>query len=119
MLLIWLVGFFVFTFGPTIASIYLSFTDYDLARPPLWVGWENYVRIVTDDPKFRESMHVTLVYVLFSVPLETPDGPCCCDVPQQGTEGLVHLSRHLLLALIAGEVWRLRFSGVSFSPRKA
>ena len=70
LLLIWLVGFFMFTLGPTLASIYLSFTDYDLARPPFWVGLDNYVRIASDDPKFREAMHVTFIYVLFSVPLK-------------------------------------------------
>ena len=54
LLLIWLVGFFVFTLGPTLASIYLSFTDYDLARPPYWVGLDNYQRIF-NAPQFSTA----------------------------------------------------------------
>ena len=30
----WLIGFFGLTLGPTLASLYLSFTDYDLLTPP-------------------------------------------------------------------------------------
>ncbi len=116
LLLIWLVGFFAFTFGPTIASIYLSFTDYDLARPPLWVGWENYVRIVTDDPKFRESMHVTLVYVLFSVPLKLLMALAVAMSLNKGLKGLsIYRAIFYLPSLLGGSVaiailWRQFFS---------
>ena len=116
LLLIWLVGFFVFTFGPTIASIYLSFTDYDLARPPFWVGWENYVRIVTDDPKFRESMHVTLVYVVFSVPLKLLMALAVAMSLNKGLKGLsIYRAIFYLPSLLGGSVaiailWRQFFS---------
>ncbi len=116
LLLIWLVGFFAFTFGPTIASIYLSFTDYDLARPPLWVGWENYVRIVTDDPKFRESMYVTLVYVLFSVPLKLLMALAVAMSLNKGLKGLsIYRAIFYLPSLLGGSVaiailWRQFFS---------
>src|SRR5215472_16685312 len=64
----WLVGFFGLTLGPALVSLYLSFTDFDLLRDPRWIGAQNYVRMVTDDPKFVASMHVTLVYVGLAVP---------------------------------------------------
>ena len=41
-LLPWLVGFFGLTLGPTLASLYLSFTSFDLLTPPQWIGLENY-----------------------------------------------------------------------------
>lgn len=69
-LLPWLIGFTVFTAGPAIVSLYLSFTDYDLIREPQFVGLANYMRIVTADPKFASAMRVTFIYVLFSVPLK-------------------------------------------------
>jgi ABC-type sugar transport system permease subunit len=28
-----------------VASLYLSFTDFDLLRDPRWIGLDNYVRI--------------------------------------------------------------------------
>ena len=37
-LLPWLIGFFGLTLGPTLASLYLSFTNYDLLSAPDWVG---------------------------------------------------------------------------------
>src|SRR5262249_25335653 len=68
-LLPWLIGFFGLTFGPALASLVLSFTDFDLLREPRWIGADNYLRIATDDPKFTASMHVTLAYVGLAVPL--------------------------------------------------
>src|SRR5258706_12017833 len=116
LLLIWLIGFFVFTLGPTVASIYLSFTDYDLARPPLWVGLENYVRIATDDPKFREAMHVTFVYVLISVPLKLLAALAVAMALNKGLRGLsVYRAIFYLPSLLGGSVaiailWRQFFS---------
>lgn len=69
-LLPWLIGFFGLTLGPALASLYLSFTNYDLLQSPDWVGAANYVRIATDDPKFAAAMQVTFTYVLLSVPLK-------------------------------------------------
>ena len=66
----WLIGFFGLTLGPALASLYLSFTDYDLIRSPNWVGAANYVRIATADPKFASAMSVTFLYVALSVPLK-------------------------------------------------
>jgi multiple sugar transport system permease protein len=116
LLLIWLVGFFVFTFGPTLASLYLSFTDYDLARPPLWVGLENYVRIVTADPKFGDAMHVTFIYVLFSVPLKLLMALAVAMTLNKGLRGLsVYRAIFYLPSLLGGSVaiailWRQFFS---------
>jgi len=116
LLLIWLIGFFVFTLGPTLASIYLSFTDYDLARPPLWVGLENYARIVTDDPKFRDAMHVTFIYVLFSVPLKLLMALAVAMALNKGLAGLpLYRAIFYLPSLLGGSVaiailWRQFFS---------
>jgi len=66
----WLIGFFGLTLGPTLASLYLSMTNYDLLSDPQWIGMENYVRIATADPKFVTSMQVTFFYVVLSVPLK-------------------------------------------------
>jgi len=46
-LLPWLLGFFGLTLGPALASLYLSFTSYDLMEAPRWIGLANYVRILT------------------------------------------------------------------------
>ena len=34
----WILGFLLFLLYPMLASMYYSFTDYDVLRPPRWVG---------------------------------------------------------------------------------
>jgi multiple sugar transport system permease protein len=69
-LLPWLIGFFVLTLGPTVASLYLSFTDYSLLEPPVWSGLKNYEYAFTQDPRLGNALRVTFTYVLWSVPLK-------------------------------------------------
>jgi len=38
----WVIGFLVFTVFAVGASLYLSFTDYNLIQAPKWVGLDNY-----------------------------------------------------------------------------
>jgi len=64
----WTVGFVVFTAGPIVASIVLSFTEYDVLHPARWVGMKNYAELLTDDPTFWRSLWNTL-YMLLGVPL--------------------------------------------------
>ncbi len=49
----WAIGFVAFTAGPLLVSFFLSFTQWDIVRPPQWVGLANYTRMFTDDPLFR------------------------------------------------------------------
>ncbi|MEX0854015.1 MAG: sugar ABC transporter permease [Bauldia sp.] len=66
----WLVGFFGLTLGPTIASLYLSFTDYDLLTPARWAGFENYDYALFRDQRLGHALSVTFHFVLWSVPLK-------------------------------------------------
>ncbi|MGV9366150.1 carbohydrate ABC transporter permease [Amycolatopsis sp. NPDC003731] len=63
----WMIGFAVFMALPMIASLVLSFTDYDALRSPDAVGWANYQRLL-EDPAVRKSLVNTLVYTVMSVP---------------------------------------------------
>jgi multiple sugar transport system permease protein len=67
----WLIGFLVFTAGPFLASVYLSFTKYDILSPPQWVGFANYQSLLRDDPLFWKSLLVTIRYGVVAVPLGT------------------------------------------------
>lgn len=44
----WLIGFLVFTLGPMVASLVLTFTKYDLISPPQWAGLGNFSRLFRD-----------------------------------------------------------------------
>lgn len=65
----WVIGFLGFMLGPMLFSIYLSFTEWDSFTAPRWVGLDNYVRLLTDDPIFLKVMGNTAYYSLISVPL--------------------------------------------------
>jgi multiple sugar transport system permease protein len=84
----WLVGFFALTLGPALASLYLSFTDFDLLQSPNWVGAANYVRIATSDAKFDAAMRVTFFFVLFSVPLKLAFALAVAVALNRGLAGL-------------------------------
>jgi multiple sugar transport system permease protein len=64
-----IIGFLAFTFIPILASLYLSFTNYNLFASPTWIGLDNYIQMFTADPRYWKSLKVTLIYVLAGVPL--------------------------------------------------
>lgn len=65
----WLVGLIVFTAGPMILSLIMSFADWDTIRPARWRGAGNYTEAFTVDPVFWKSLSVTLTYTLVAVPV--------------------------------------------------
>ncbi|WP_456844159.1 carbohydrate ABC transporter permease [Cellulomonas sp. P5_C6] len=65
----WLLGFVLLTAGPMLASLYLSFTNYNLFAPPQWIGLENFKRLF-HDPNYLQAWKVTLTYVVFGTPIK-------------------------------------------------
>jgi putative chitobiose transport system permease protein len=53
----------VFVFYPIGAVVYYSLTDYDIVRPPVFVGADNFVALL-DDETFRLALVHSLVYLL-------------------------------------------------------
>lgn len=113
----WLIGFFGLTLGPALASLYLSFTNYDLIELPGWVGLANYARIVTADPKVANSVRVTLIYVVLSVPLKLCFALGIAMILNKGIRGLpLYRAMFYLPSLLGASVaiatlWRRVFSG--------
>lgn len=113
----WFIGFIGLTIGPTLASLYLSFTEFDLFQAPKWVGAANYVRIATSDPDFMASMRVTFTYVLFSVPLKLCFALALALLLNRGIRGLpVYRAIFYLPSLLGSSVavailWRQLFAG--------
>jgi multiple sugar transport system permease protein len=66
----WLIGFTVFFGYPLLASVYLSFTHYDLLSTPRWVGTANYRFMVTNDPQFWPAVKNSLWLMFIMVPLQ-------------------------------------------------
>ncbi|MFG2107263.1 carbohydrate ABC transporter permease [Micromonospora chersina] len=64
----WIVGFLAFTAGPMVASLWLSFTEYDVINAPRWTGLDNYRQLVSD-PQVARSLGNTVYYAALHVPL--------------------------------------------------
>ncbi|GAA4892981.1 carbohydrate ABC transporter permease [Streptomyces coeruleoprunus] len=65
----WITGFLLLTAGPMAASLYFAFTDYNLFDAPRWIGLRNFTDMFAD-PRWRQSVDVTLWYVVVGTPLK-------------------------------------------------
>ncbi|MEJ5228372.1 MAG: sugar ABC transporter permease [Pseudothermotoga sp.] len=61
-----ILGYFLWVLGPTIAAIFMSFTNWSLAGQPQWIGLENYSKLFSDFI-FKKSLFVTFYYAIGSV----------------------------------------------------
>src|SRR5690606_21788394 len=110
----WLLGLVCITAVPTLASLYLAFTSYNVLSSPTWIGGENFARLA-EDPRFWASVGVTLRYVAISVPLQLGFALLLALVLDKGLRGLaIYRSAYYLPSLLGGSVavavlWRQVF----------
>lgn len=65
----WVFGFVAFTLGPLVFSLAMSVFDWPVVGTPVFVGLENFVVMLRDDPLFWHALSVTLRFMLLFVPL--------------------------------------------------
>ncbi|MEU7742138.1 sugar ABC transporter permease [Nonomuraea sp. NPDC049158] len=113
-LLPWFAGLLLLTGGPILASLFLSFTDFDLLTTPSWVGLDNYARIM-DDPHFGNAVRITMIYVVASVPLSGGFALLVAVLLNRPMRGVgVYRAAYYLPSLLGGSVavailWRQIF----------
>ena len=54
--------FLLFTVVPIVSSMVLSFFDYDMVSTPIWIGFENYIRMFTADELFFKVLANSLKF---------------------------------------------------------
>lgn len=64
----WVLGIIMFYFFPLISSFYYSLTTYSILQPGEFVGFANYVNLMSDD-LFWTSIYNTIYYAVLYVPL--------------------------------------------------
>ena len=105
----WLAGLTVFIAGPILASLYLSFTSYDILSAPKWLGLGNFQRALFVDPLFWASLGRSLYYALGVVPLGLAGSLALAMLLNQGLKGtnifrtfffLPHLTPAVALSII-------------------
>ncbi|MFN8488522.1 MAG: sugar ABC transporter permease [Caldilineaceae bacterium] len=100
----WIIGFIFFTAGPVIGSLLLSFTKFNVAEPPQWVGLGNYSQLFADRIFFK-SLQVTSYYTLLAVPLGIVTSLLIAVLLNQNVPFLgVYRTIFYIPALIAGGV---------------
>ena len=62
-----ILGFLIFTALAVVASAGIALTDWDLLSPPEFVGFKNFVRLLTRDETFVTVLRNTLVFTAASV----------------------------------------------------
>ncbi len=62
-------GLLIFFAYPLVATVYFSFTHYDLVSPPHWVGLANYRYMFAKDPKVWKAAGNTLWFIVFMMPV--------------------------------------------------
>ena len=111
-----LLGAVLLTLGPMVASLYLSFTDYNLLQDPTFVGVDNYARMLSD-ARLHKALIVTFGYVLFGVPLQLAAALGLAILLDKGMRALpFYRSAFYLPSLLGSSVaiamlWRLVFGG--------
>lgn len=64
----WIIGFLVFIAGPMVASLVLTFAQYDAINPPEFIGLANYEQALSD-PRLRDALWNTVFFAVLYVPL--------------------------------------------------
>jgi multiple sugar transport system permease protein len=104
-----LIGFLIFTAGPLLASLYFSFTDYDVINPPRWQGLANYQRMLTDE-RFVKTLYNSLYFTLLYVPTAIPFALCLAMLLNANVRGVAFWRTAFYLpeitpAVAAGVLW--------------
>lgn len=61
--------FFAFSILPVLASISLSFFDFDMVSMPIFNGFENYIRMFTSDGVFTKVVGTTFKFAIVAGPV--------------------------------------------------
>lgn len=111
----WLIGLVIFFIGPMIASVYLSLTSYNIVQPPRFVGLRNYTDM-WHDPLIWQSLKITTIYAVASVPLSLFLGLLLAILLNQKVRGIAFWRTvYYLPAIISGVavalLWEWLFNG--------
>ena len=110
-----IIGFLAFTLIPIAVSMYYSVTDYKLGQTPAFIGIKNYLELLKDE-RFINSVKVTLIYVVTTVPTKLIFALFVAYLLTQGRRGVTfYRSLYYVPSLIGGSiavalVWKTIFS---------
>ncbi|WP_078394385.1 carbohydrate ABC transporter permease [Shouchella patagoniensis] len=111
-----ILGLLLWTLGPILASLILSFTDYQVISPGInWIGFENYFTIFREDLYFKQSLVVTLYFAIASTAATLAAALCIAllmnmKVKGQGIWRTLYYLPVLVPAVAANILWMWLFN---------
>lgn len=112
----WIIGFLIFTVGPMLASLFFSFTEYDIVTAPKWIGITNYINLFHDQ-LFWHSLSVTFKYAVIALPLGLIFSYLIAVLLNQKIRGInVWRTLYFLPSVIAGVAVALLWARI-FDPK--
>ena len=111
--------FVIFTFVPLFASLYLSFTEYNVVHTPAWVGLRNFTTILFHDPRFWKAFRNTVLYVIGVVPTGITISLLLAAALEELTRGkqlfkVLYFIPTVTSVVAIAAVWKWLFAGDKF-----
>ena len=111
--------FVIFIFIPLFASLYLSFTEYNVIHAPHWVGLANYQTLLFHDPRFWKAFRNTVIYVVGVVPTGIAVALLLAAALEELTRGkqlfkVLYFIPTVTSVVAIATVWKWLFAGEKF-----
>lgn len=107
-------GLLLFTIGPMFFSLYVSLTNWNLLTDPVFVGFANYTRMLTDN-LVRTELANTLLFALFIVPITVTVSLLLAvllnrKIPGIGAFRIAMFLPYITLPVASAVVWQFLFN---------
>jgi multiple sugar transport system permease protein len=66
----WIIGLLAFLAYPMVATFYYSFTRYEIPLPPQWIGFDNYINLLTKDRFFPQVLWNSVYLTVIGIPAQ-------------------------------------------------
>jgi len=106
----WLIGVLAFLAYPMGASLYYSFTRYDIPLAPKWVGLSNYAKLMTEDRFFPKALWNSLYLTLIGIPIQLLFALLCAlllnlKIRGQAIWRTIYVLPNLMPAVVMAILW--------------
>ena len=114
------IAFFIFFVAPFVLGVYLSFCKFTTITDAKIVGFENYMKIITDETVFNPFVHslwYTALFAVTSVILINVSAFAVALLLTKGFKGTnlfrtVFFMPNLIGGIVLGYIWQLIFNGI-------
>ncbi|MFQ3544035.1 sugar ABC transporter permease [Halobacillus rhizosphaerae] len=112
----YLIHFIVFIAFTLLASLYFSFSKYDMLNSPEWIGLDNYHKLI-QDPVFWKSFWNTIYFTVLFVPTQTILALILAVALNQQLKGLKFYRMAHFIPVISSWTVVLYVADAIFNPR--